>query len=98
MPWSSSDRAGRLPAGWDRLRRFILRRDRYTCQVRMAGCHTLANQVDHILAGDDHSPENLQAICTHCHGRKSAAEGNAAKAAIRSRRLRPTERHPGRMS
>jgi 5-methylcytosine-specific restriction enzyme A len=94
--WSSSDRKERLPANWTALRLRVLRRDRYECQWREDGvpCRHPANQVDHIERGDDHSLENLQALCQWHHARKSSAEGRAAQRPRASRR-RTEERHPG---
>lgn len=68
--WSTSDRRSRLPKDWERIRRIVLRRDGGRCQ----SCGALANQVDHVTAGDDHSPSNLQALCEPCHQRKTNAE------------------------
>ncbi|WP_375151143.1 HNH endonuclease [Pantoea sp. ANP04] len=50
--------------------------------------------MDHVRPGDDHSLDNLRAICRSCHGRKTAAEGNAARKRLPPKR-RPPERHPG---
>jgi len=63
MGWQGSDRKGRLPADWRRIRLVVLRRDRWTCRR----CGRPANQVDHIVPGDDHRPANLQALCKSCH-------------------------------
>ena len=65
-------RHGRLEG---RQARRILRRD-IVCQVCL---NKPANEVDHITPGDDHSPENLQGICTDCHRAKTAREANAAR-------------------
>ncbi|MDS2171621.1 HNH endonuclease signature motif containing protein [Nesterenkonia sp. CL21] len=74
----------------------ILRRDAYACQL----CGAEATEVDHIKAGDDHSDENLQAICTPCHARKSSSEGGAARARelrqLRAMIKRKPEQTPGR--
>jgi hypothetical protein len=56
-------------------------------------CWDKATDVDHIVAGDDHS--QLQGICTWHHAKKSSAEGNAAQAALRAMLKHPVERHPG---
>lgn len=66
-------------AEWDALRVQILERDQYLCQVGRGrpGCLVDASQVDHIVPladGGSHSPTNLQAICTACHGRKTGSE------------------------
>lgn len=88
-PWATSTRKARLPNGWPKIRAYVLDRDGRICYVcRLPG----ADQVDHVVAGDDHGEENLAAIHSWpCHLRKSSAEGNAAK----PKRLRPPERHPG---
>lgn len=94
MPWETSDRRSRLPADWPKRRVRVLRRDGYRCQHRDdlgVPCLAPANQVDHVRHGDDHSLDNLQALCRWHHARKSSAEGNAAQ----PRRRRPPEPHPG---
>jgi 5-methylcytosine-specific restriction protein A len=95
--WAGSDRRERLPADWTARRVRVLRRDGYRCQARDSlghRCGMPANQVDHIDPGDDHSLENLQALCRWHHARKSSAEGNAAHRRRPSTR-RPPEPHPG---
>jgi 5-methylcytosine-specific restriction enzyme A len=97
MAWSGSDRASRLPSNWATLRMRVLRRDAYKCQDRDSmgrPCGEPANEVDHVIPGDDHSLENLRAICRWHHARKSSAEGRAAQAPRPSRRRKP-EAHPG---
>ncbi|WP_115410961.1 HNH endonuclease [Nocardia farcinica] len=95
MPWHSSDRSQRLPANWPSLRIQVLRRDRWKCQIALRGCLRKATEVDHITPGDNHSTDNLRAACSMCHAKKSSAEGLARRRELRSRRIRPTERHPG---
>lgn len=96
MTWDGSDRKARLPREWHRIRRRVLIRDSYQCQHRDNGvkCGATANQVDHIVPGDDHSEANLQALCVTHHRAKSSREGVEARAKI-PRRARPTENHPG---
>lgn len=91
MSWSTSTRKARLPADWPTIRRRILERDKHTCRICGPFCIVWANEVDHIIAGDDHRESNLRASCNPCHARKSAAEGHAAK----PKRNRPPEPHPG---
>jgi 5-methylcytosine-specific restriction protein A len=95
MPWSTSDRLSRLPHDWATRRIRVLRRDAYQCQHRDTErgpkCLAPANQCDHIIPGDDHGYDNLQALCATHHARKSSAEGNAA----RPKRAREPEPHPG---
>ena len=70
-PWTGSTRRARLPAGWHRVVAFVLERDAHTCYR----CGAYAGRVDHIVAGDNHHPSNLAAICADCDKRKSGAEG-----------------------
>jgi 5-methylcytosine-specific restriction enzyme A len=74
-PWKGSTRRGRLPANWRALSLSILKRDLYTCHV----CDGFGSRVDHIVAGDNHHPSNLAAICLDCDRRKSAHEGGSAQ-------------------
>lgn len=96
-PWDGSDRRSRLPDDWPLRRIRVLRRDGYRCQHRdSAGvkCGEPANQVDHIVRGDNHDESNLQALCRFHHARKSSAEGAAARRPKPTRRREP-EKHPG---
>lgn len=92
MGWETSDRRQRLPPDWNARRRRVLERDRGICHVcGLPG----ADQVDHVIAGDDHSDANLAAIhAVPCHRDKTTAEAAAARAR-QPRRQRPAERHPG---
>ncbi|MDN4476616.1 HNH endonuclease signature motif containing protein [Demequina sp. SYSU T00192] len=100
MPWEKttvSARASRLPADWRRRRVLVLKRDGYACQMRTstgALCRDHANQVDHIIRGDNHDLSNLRALCVWHHARKTSAEGNAARRP-RPTRKRAPEAHPG---
>lgn len=97
MGWETSNRASRLPSNWQALRLRVLRRDRYSCQVKDQHgikCNAVASEVDHVEAGDDHSMRNLRAICRTHHGQKTSAEGHAAWNAKRIPRRRPQETHP----
>ncbi|MFI7069563.1 HNH endonuclease signature motif containing protein [Micromonospora sediminicola] len=97
VTWDGSDRRARLPHDWALRRVRVLRRAGYKCEARFSTgerCGAPANQVDHIVRGDDHSPENLQALCVYCHGQKTAGEAAQARRP-RPRRERESERHPG---
>lgn len=93
MAWDNSDRRARLPKDWPALRQRRLRHDGYRCKVEVDGhrCPNPAREVDHIKPGDDHSWNNLRAICKDHHKAKSSAEGVAAQ----PRRAREQEPHPG---
>ncbi|PKA37888.1 HNH endonuclease [Streptomyces sp. SM8] len=93
MAWAGSTRRARLPRDWARIRRRIIRRDR-ACVWRMTDgslCGAEGTDVDHIVAGDDHSDGNLQLFCSWHHARKSSQEGNAG---TRVTARRPSESHP----
>lgn len=89
--WAGSTRRSRLPTDWQTIRTRVLQRDRGVCQIRGPRCTHRATEVDHVIAGDDHRDEALQAACTPCHRDKSSAEGNSA----RRRERRVPGRHPG---
>ena len=86
-PTESSAKRG-YDARWRRLRAHVLARDDHLCQCthcKADGRTTLATEVDHIVsranaqaigwikARTEH-PNNLQAINTHCHARKTQEE------------------------
>ena len=103
MAWEGSDRTFRLPSNWKLLRVHVLKRDNFQCQVLLPSgrrCLDVATEVDHIVAGDDHSPGNLRSICKAHHSRKSGQEGQQAMAKKRkaiNERFRRTETHPSCM-
>lgn len=70
-------------SAWQRLRKRIMERDNYLCQVCLqTGRISSADAVDHIVAkafGGDDNPENLQAICNSCHKTKTAQEGRGTQ-------------------
>jgi 5-methylcytosine-specific restriction enzyme A len=75
--WAGSTRRQRLPRDWPQLRAAVLTRDGGVCHV-CGGPG--ADEVDHVVPGDNHRLENLAAIHDRpCHRRKSAREGNAAR-------------------
>jgi len=79
VPYATSTRRSRLPVDWPRLRQFVLRRDHFTCHL----CGSYGNRVDHIVAGDNHHPDNLAPICLVCDRRKSGHEGGIAQGRYR---------------
>lgn len=56
---------------WQRVRRHVLARDHYLCQIRSHRCRVIANSVDHIVSisrgGARLDPANLQAACVPCN-------------------------------
>lgn len=94
--WVGSQRLERLPADWPA-------RKRAAFQLYGRTCHLCggpgADSIDHVVAGDDHSIENLRPVHDrvepHCHRRKSSAEGHEAMRKIRASGRYPTEPHPG---
>jgi 5-methylcytosine-specific restriction endonuclease McrA len=79
----------------------VRRRDGYRCTWRDdygQRCDGDADEVDHIVPGDDHGDSNLRSLCTYHHAKKSAHEGGAANAKRRAKitkKFRRNETHPG---
>lgn len=94
--WASSDRRVRLPKEWHARRARVLRDHGRICHL-CGGPG--ATEVDHVVAGDDDSPENLRPAHKDCHARKSATEGGRAAGTQRRARAdarkRTPEAHPG---
>lgn len=97
-PWDGKRTASsRLvnTAAWRKLRKQVLERDRYRCQLREPGCTGKATVVDHIInvgaGGAPLDPKNLQSACAPCNARKAGREATAARNAWK----RTPERHPG---
>ena len=86
---------GRMPGNWGTLRRRVLHRDQATCRIRAAGCLVVATEVDHILPNEDHSLDNLRAVCRVCHREKTRQEAAAGLRRALARGRRPQEPHPG---
>lgn len=100
---NDSARRARLPANWSELRAERLKRDKGRCTFWLPKskrqCGERATDVDHRVAmSDDDRIEALQSLCAFHHGKKTAREGAAAKAARKSSRYRPSEGHPGGLS
>jgi 5-methylcytosine-specific restriction protein A len=84
-----------MPPNWARTTvPRILARDHGICHVcKKPGATDVDHVVPHHLGGTDED-SNLAAIHRRpCHARKTAAEANARRWAVRTRR--PPERHPG---
>lgn len=63
---------------WRKLRRIVLERDRYLCQICFRqGLYVTATTVDHIVPkaqGGSDALSNLQSLCECCHKFKTARE------------------------
>lgn len=81
MTWRNKGKTTERGYGWEwqQIRQFILRRDRYLCQI----CKLrTANEVDHIIEkakGGTDAPDNLQALCHSCHKAKTYDRGKPKK-------------------
>ena len=101
MAWEGSNRRAELPPNWQKIRKRVLRRDGYQCRyVSQTGarCRDLATDVDHVGHKMNHELENLQALCSFHHSKKTGAQGSAASTAARREidaRWRRAESHPG---
>lgn len=98
MPgWKNSTRKQTLPPNWATLRKSILTRDQERCTWDDHGdrCTRPATEVDHVIPGQDHTPQNLRSLCRIHHRAKSSSEGGTASSKRRAKRQRPTEQHPG---
>jgi 5-methylcytosine-specific restriction enzyme A len=77
-------------SGWQAIRKKVLERDGYRCQLRYAViCIGRASQVDHIVqpeAGGTDALENLRAVCRRCHARRTGRQGALAKQRAAQRR------------
>jgi 5-methylcytosine-specific restriction protein A len=89
--WHGSTRRARLPSNWRAVRAEVFETYGDSCHL----CGDDATDVDHLLAGDDHSLANLRPICKPCHRVKSSREGGQAAQAAKPKRQRAPERHPG---
>jgi 5-methylcytosine-specific restriction enzyme A len=76
--------------GWQVIRKQVLVRDGYQCQLRYADiCVGRASQVDHIVqpeAGGTNDLSNLRAVCVKCHRRRTGQQGALAKQRAAQRR------------
>jgi len=60
---------------WRNVRRHVLDRDQYRCQIAMPGCTVTATQVDHVIplafGGSPFDMANLRASCASCNAGRS---------------------------
>jgi 5-methylcytosine-specific restriction protein A len=98
--WADSTRRHALPADWPQRRDTARRRAGGRCEGRIRGtrCPNHGAECDHIKShaeGGTDDLSNLQWLCTSCHKAKTAGEAARARRAIRARRFRPPDPHPG---
>ncbi|MBO9377901.1 HNH endonuclease [Sphingomonas histidinilytica] len=78
-------------AAWDRTRKRILQRDKHLCQPCLKrGVVRPGPEVDHVTPkaeGGTEDDDNLQAICSDCHKRKTAEEAARAQGRRAPRRI-----------
>jgi 5-methylcytosine-specific restriction protein A len=71
------------PAGWPKLRRTVLERDAWRCQLQYPGCLGRATQADHRIPRVHGGPDalwNLQAACGPCNVAKGDGTRPVARA------------------
>ena len=86
----------------------VFERDGWRCQLNYSGCTIVATEVDHRVnvaslgitrAQADRNENLLQAVCRHCHARKTEHERltawHAAQQRRHERRRLPVAPHPG---
>jgi len=94
VPWESKrERTFLKSIEWERQRRRVLKRDKYTCQL----CGKPdSHQVDHIIpvwyTGKEQVEDyELQTLCSDCHKAKSSFEGVQAKRIKNNELSKPKE-------
>lgn len=98
--WSTSDRKERLPPNWQEIRKAVKARAKGKCQAptHAAKCRGWGSDADHIIAGDDHSMDNLWWLSGPCHMAKTNRETAARNRERKTARYKPSEQHPGRLT
>lgn len=94
--WAGSDRKARLPGDWMKRRLAALERCFFICEWVENGvrCPERATDVDHTIANDDDSDENLQGLCRRHHLAKTSKEANAVRWGRRAVLKRRPEANP----
>lgn len=97
--WEGSKRGESVPHNWKAIRQLVMERDNGQCQELMLDgtkCPDPGTECDHIInvaSGGTHSLDNLRMLCAWHHGKKSSAEGRAARKYLTEQK--PKEAHPG---
>jgi len=66
------------PRVWAQVRRRVLAKANFQCELQLPGCTKTATQVDHFISLYDDGPDdfdNLRASCKDCNLRKGASSG-----------------------
>lgn len=87
MPWHRTRNrqadATAYGADYRRNRDIAMERDRWRCQLRIAGvCIGAAAECDHIVSvaeGGSHHHTNLRAACKPCHAHRTGQQGGGAR-------------------
>jgi len=102
MAYYGSWRSVPLPSDWESvIRPMVLARDPICMWGLIKGeigeCNSPSTEVDHMGPPMVHEIETLRGICTLHHRIRTASQGVAGRARIRSERpkQRPVPRHPG---
>ena len=81
MPWSTARKSPAYnTAAWRAARLACLRRAGWRCERRLPGCQGTASEANHrrgLAADPGHT--DLEAICSACHRKVTAAQGHAAR-------------------
>ena len=95
--WRGSNRKSRLPVDWERLRKVVLERCGFRCEWTdgQHRCWNSATDVDHVEAGDNHSLDNLQGLCSPHHLEKTGRDARARQLRFKHLARLPEEKQPG---
>lgn len=100
MGWETSDRRLRLPDDWPWRVAEVKKRDGGQCTWRLPSgkrCPRRGTDVDHREPGDNHDLRNLQLLCPHHHGKKTAREGVTGRRKPKPTKKRRTDENPGQI-
>lgn len=98
MPWVTSNRRDELPDNWPALRQAVKRRADGRCEYRFPNggrCREPGTDCDHVGDREDHSPGNLQWLCSRHHQMKTQSQSADARRIIAAKGRHPVERQPG---